>query len=171
MGEWMSMGGVARRMARVRHRDGIAVRGEELGEPRAELAVPTNDECTLAGAGGLRSQLGLFLRGERSANEQAHEAIGEARRQTQPRALVGRAQQHVAFARVVPRGVAGGALDAGHLAGQALPFRRYFQQLPVQRGKPFTDGRQAPWSTRRRVLFVLCQPFVSAPVVGRRTCI
>ena len=169
MGELMSMGGVARRMARVRHRNGIALRGEELGEPRAELAVPANNERPLAGAGGLRSQLRLLLRSKRSANEQPHEAIGQPGRQTQPRALVGRAQQHVALARVVPRGVASSALDAGHLAGQALPFRRYLQQLPVQRGKPFTDGRQAPWSTRRRVLFVLCQPFVSAPVVGRRT--
>ncbi len=106
---------------------GEALRGQELGEPAANLAGAANHQGALSAAGAARGDAGLLLGSQRGANQYAHDRFSDVRRHAQLRGAGAHCQNHLAFAAVVSGRIAGGALDARDLATGGLSFSDQFQ--------------------------------------------
>jgi len=118
----------------IRHLDRESLGGEKAHEPAAHLAGTTNDQRPASGAGAARDHARLFLRGERGADEQAQQLLGERRRHATLGRRGAHPQDHLALALIVARRPSGGALDARDLLAHGLALGHQRDQLAVELG-------------------------------------
>ena len=159
----------AGRSGRVRDLDCVSLRIEEFDEPAAHLAGAADHERAPAGALPLGRDLGLLLRRERTADQEAQQLVGERRRQ--PEFFRGRArvQQHFFLALEIAGRQAGRALCARDLLGEALPLGDEGEQFGVERCQPFAERFSSIRSLPSRVPALCTGPpasRASGPVIG-----
>ena len=91
------------RGARIGHLDGEPLRAQELGEPRAHLARPADDQHALARPARLRGHARLLLMSQRRPNQEAHDLLRELGLEPAFEGLLARAFQHFALALIIAR--------------------------------------------------------------------
>ena len=125
-----------------------SLRGQEIREPAAHLAVAADHQGALAGALALRRNTRLLLGGERGLDELPQQRFGQIGLDAQPLGAVAAAQNHLPLAREVARGPPGGALDGRHLLARAPAGAR-----------PAPAARHRARSARRAVRPNSSEPF------------
>ncbi len=89
----------------------------------------------LARAMALGGDARLLLGRKRGADQQPQDLLGDVRRNADPRRVGARAEDHLALAAKIAGRVAGGALGARHLLGQALALGDELDELAVDLGQ------------------------------------